>query len=78
MPPLILILHEGRIGPLDHRETNVILTLHEVIGHVELGCEVGVLAQPYRSLVDVDDEDALCCADVQHDAASGPGFRYAE
>ena len=72
MPPLVLVLDERGVGPLHDGEPEVVRTGSQVAGDVELGGEVGVLAQPDLEAVDRHDDEALGRADREHDPAIRP------
>ena len=72
-PPLVLILHEVRVGPLDHGQVEGVRAGPQVWREIELRGEVGILADPDIATVDGDDEDALGGPDVENDTPIRPG-----
>ena len=72
MPPLVLVLDVGRVGPFHDAQAEGVRARPEAVGQVELGGEVRVLADPDLLAVELDDEDALGGADVEDDAPAGP------
>jgi hypothetical protein len=72
VPPLILVLDVGGVRPLHDGQPQDVGPAPEEIGHVELGGEVRVLAQPDVPVVEPHEQDALRRADVQDDATLEP------
>ena len=78
MPPLVLVLDEARVGPLHDSERQDVVAWLDGIGDVELGSQVGVLADPDLLAIDGHDEDAFGGADIEDDSPAGPSFREVE
>ena len=79
LPPVILVLDEAGVGPLDHDRNQLVRRAEtDVSGHVELGRRARVLAHPDRLAVDVDEQRAFAPAEVQHEAAPLPVSRHGE
>ncbi len=72
VPPLVLVLHVGRIRPLHDPQVQGVRAGSETVGQVELRRQVRILADPDRLAVERDDEDALGGADVEDDPPSRP------
>ena len=78
VPPLVLVLDVRRVGPLDHAQVERVLAGPDEIGHVELGGEVGVLADADVRSFRRGDQDALRRADVEDHPALPPAGRQLE
>ena len=78
VPPLVLVLDERRVGPFDDAQAEGVRARPEPAGQVELRGEVRVLADPDLLAVELDDEDALRGADIEHHAPARPGGRHLE
>ncbi len=72
VPPLVLVLDERGVGPLDDGQPQGVLAGLEGIGQVELRGEVRVLAHADLEAVELDDEHALGRPHVEHDAPPAP------
>ncbi len=72
VPPLVLVLDVGRVGPLHDAQRQAVGARPGHLGQVELGGEMGVLAEPDLDAVQGDDQDALGRADVEDDPPAGP------
>jgi hypothetical protein len=75
VPPLVLILDEGRVRPFDDAERDRIEARPDERADIEFGREVGVLAESDIRAVDDGDEDALGGPDVEHDPSTLPRVR---
>ena len=71
VPPLVLVLDEGRIGPLHHAQGDLVGAGPDEARDVELRGQMGVLPDADLFTVERRDQDAFGCADVQDDAAIG-------
>ena len=72
VPPLVLVLDEGRIRPLDDAQRQGVGARPDAAGQVELRGEVGILPDPDLLAVEADDQDALGGPDMEHDPPIGP------
>ena len=72
VPPLVLVLDVGGVRPLHHPQRERVVTRLEPVGDLELGCEVGVLADPDLDPVERRDQDALGGPHVEHHPATRP------
>ncbi len=76
VPPLVLVLDEGGVRPLDDGEPDDVGPARaQLRGHVELARQVRVLAHADVGPVDPHQQHALRGPHVQHDAAPGPARR---
>src|SRR5690606_7102497 len=72
-PPLVLVLNEGGVGPLDDEGDEFVFAVgSEGGGEVEFGGEAGVLGEADGDAVEVDGEHAGGAAEVDDDASAGP------
>ena len=78
VPPLVLVLDEGRVRPLDHAQGQRVAARSQAVGQVELRGQVRILAGPDLVAVEAHDEHALGRADVEDDAPAGPCRRDLE
>ncbi len=79
VPPLVLILYVGGIGPFDDAKRDRVGAGPHEPGDVELGREVRVFAHADLDAVERRHQDALGGPDVEHDSTPGePCFGHLE
>ena len=79
VPPLVLVLDVRRVRPLDDGQPERVRSRPQVrpSGRTRTA-RCGVLADADLHAVELDDQDALGRADVEHDPPAGPGRRQLE
>ena len=72
VPPLVLVLDVGRVGPLHDAPRQRVLARPQPIRQVELGCEMRVLTDAELIAVEAHEEDAFGGAHMEDDAPPRP------
>jgi len=79
VPPLVLVLHERRVGPLDDPKRDLVRACLNEWRHVELGGQMRVLADSDLMPVDGGDQHALRGSHVKaRPGACEPGGGHVE
>ena len=72
MPPLVLVLDEGGIGPFRHRESNSVFAGPEIRTDVKIRSEAAILCHADKVVVDEDLQEVFESTDAYDCASLGP------